>query len=66
MKGSSLYLLGAAVVLGATVYQLVEHGVPVRREYDVTVPKELSGLRMVMLSDLHCNPLICDNNRVIR
>lgn len=67
MKKSGLFSLGmAAVALGATIYQLVEHGVPVRREYDVAVPEELSGLRMVMLSDLHCNPLICNNGRVIQ
>lgn len=67
MKKSGLFLLGTvAVALGAAVYQLVEHGVPVRREYEVEVPAELSGLRMVMLSDLHCNPLICNNKRVIQ
>lgn len=66
MKSSSLFLLGtAATVLGATLYQLAEHGVPVKREYDVEVPEALSGLRMLLLSDLHCNPLICNNNRVI-
>ena len=66
MKSGSLFLLGATTVFGATAYQLIEHGVPVRREYDVTVPEELSGLRMVLLSDLHCNPLICGNDRVIQ
>ncbi len=67
MKGSGLFFLGTAVaVLGATIYQLVEHGVPVRREYDVEVPEELSGLRILLLSDLHCNPLICNNERVLR
>ncbi len=67
MKGSSLFLLGtAALALGATLYQLVEHGVPARREYDVEVPEELSGLRILLLSDLHCNPLICNNSRVLR
>jgi len=67
MKGRCLFFLGAATtVLGATIYQLIEHGVPVRREYDVEVPEELSGLRILLLSDLHCNPLICKNERVIR
>ncbi len=67
MKSSSMFLLGtAAVALAATIYQLVEHGVPVKREYDVDVPEELSGLRILMLSDLHCNPLICNNNSVIQ
>ena len=67
MKGSGLFFLGAAVtVLGATFYQLIEHGVPVRREYDVEVPEELSGLRILLLSDLHCNPLICKNEKVLR
>lgn len=67
MKSSSMFFLGtAAVALGATIYQLIEHGVPVRREYDVEVPEELSGLRILMLSDLHCNPLICKNDRVIK
>ncbi len=66
MKNSGWLFLGtAALALGATVYQLVEHGVPVRREYDVEVPEALSGLRIMMLSDLHCNPLICNNERVI-
>lgn len=66
MKNSSLFLLGtAAVALCATMYQMIEHGVPVKREYDVEVPEELSGLRILMLSDLHCNPLICKNDRVI-
>ena len=67
MKNSGLLFLGAAVLAaGATVYQLIEHGVPVRREYDVEVPETLSGLRILMLSDLHCNPLICNNARVLR
>ncbi len=66
MKLGSLFSLGIATVAGATIYQLIEHGVPVRREYDVYVPEELSGLRILMLSDLHCNPLICNNKRVIR
>lgn len=67
MNGTGLLISGAAtVVLGAAVYQLVEHGVPVKREYDVTVPEGLSGLRILMISDLHCNPLICSNDFVIR
>lgn len=67
MKSSSLFFLGtAALALGATFYQLVEHGVPVKREYDVEVPEGLAGLRILMLSDLHCNPLICNNRRVFR
>ncbi len=67
MKGSGLIFLGTvAAVFGATIYQLIEHGVPVRREYDIEVPEELSGLKILLLSDLHCNPLICNNERVIR
>lgn len=67
MKNSGLFLLGSAVLaLGATLYQLVEHGVPVKREYDVDVPESLSGLRILLLSDLHCNPLICNNKKVLR
>ncbi len=67
MKSSGMILLGtAAVALAATVYQLVEHGVPVKREYDVTVPDGLAGLRILLLSDLHCNPLICHNERVLQ
>ena len=67
MKRSSLFFLGtAAIAIGATIYQLAEHGVPVRREYDAEVPEGLSGLRILMLSDLHCNPLICNNARVLR
>lgn len=50
----------------ATLYQLWEHGVPVRREYTVEVPEELSGLRFLLLSDLHCNPLLCKNNYFLR
>lgn len=66
MKGSGLFFAGAvAAVFGATIYQLVEHGVPVRREYDVNVPEELSGLRILLLSDLHCNPLICNNEHFL-
>lgn len=66
MKNSGWFIAGAAVLaLGATIYQLVEHGVPVRREYEAEVPEGLSGLRILMLSDLHCNPLICKNERVI-
>lgn len=67
MKKLSLVLPGVLMtVLGATLYQIMEHGIPVRREYDVTVPDELSGLRILLLSDLHCNPLICNNNKVIQ
>ncbi len=65
MKISSLFFAGLAAVAAATLYQLAEHGVPVRREYEVYVPEELSGLRILMLSDLHCNPLICSNKRVM-
>jgi len=66
MKRSGMFFLGAVTVLGATIYQLIEHGVPVRREYDVEVPKKLSGLKILLISDLHCNPLICNNERVIQ
>lgn len=67
MKCSGIVLLGTvATVLAATIYQLVEHGVPVKREYDAEVPEELAGLRILMLSDLHCNPLICNNKRVLQ
>lgn len=67
MSGNSLLFFGmAAVAVGATLYQLIEHGVPVKREYSVAVPKELSGLRILLLSDLHCNPLLCKNNRIIK
>lgn len=66
MKGCGLLFLGAATVLGATIYQLIEHGIPVRREYDVEVPEKLSGLKILLISDLHCNPLICNNQRVIQ
>lgn len=66
MRGITLLLGAAGVALGATLYQLVEHGIPVRREYDVEVPEELAGLRIVLLSDLHCNPLICANDRLIQ
>lgn len=67
MRNSGLFLFGTAVLaLGATLYQLVEHGVPVRREYDVVVPEGLSGLRILLLSDLHCNPLICNNKKVLQ
>ena len=48
------------------MYQLVEHGVPVRREYVVEVPEGISGLRILLLSDLHCNPLICNNEKVLQ
>ena len=66
MKGSGFIFLGAATVVGASIYQLMEHGIPVRREYEVEVPESLSGLRILLLSDLHCNPLICKNERVLR
>ena len=67
MKCSGIVLLGTvATVLAATTYQLVEHGVPVKREYNAEVPEELAGLRILMLSDLHCNPLICNNKRVLQ
>ncbi|MBR2408120.1 MAG: metallophosphoesterase [Lachnospiraceae bacterium] len=67
MKNSSLFLLATAgVALGATVYQLIEHGVPVKREYDAEVPEKLSGLRILLLSDLHCNPLICSNETIVK
>ncbi len=66
VTGSKLFLLGTAAVCCATIYQLIEHGIPVRREYEVTVPEPLSGLRMVLISDLHCNPLICNNKRVLQ
>ena len=67
MKESGLFFLGVtATVLGAMIYQLIEHGMPVRREYDIDVPDELSGLRILLLSDLHCNPLICKTEHVIR
>lgn len=66
MTGNGLLLLGAAIVAGAAVYQLAEHGIPVKREYDVAVPNGLEGLRILLLSDLHCNPLICNNKKVLR
>lgn len=67
MRQSVLCLLGlTAAALGATVYQLVEHGVPIRREYDIEVPEALSGLRILFISDLHCNPLICNNVHVMQ
>lgn len=67
MKISSMVMPGAAAAAClAAVYECFEHGVPVRREYEVTVPEELSGLRMLLLSDLHCNPFICNNKRVFQ
>lgn len=66
MTGNGLLLLGAAIVAGAAVYQLAEHGIPVKREYNVAVPNGLEGLRILLLSDLHCNPLICNNKKVLR
>lgn len=67
MKNNGLFFAGAALLaLGATLYQLVEHGVPVRREYDAEVPEALSGLKILLLSDLHCNPLLCNNDWLIR
>lgn len=67
MKNSGRFLLGTAILtFGAMLYQLVEHGVPVRREYEAEVPEELSGLRILLISDLHCNPLICKNKTVIK
>lgn len=67
MKISSMVVSGlAASACLAAVYECFEHGVPVRREYEVVVPEELSGLRMLLLSDLHCNPFICSNERVFR
>lgn len=66
MKKCDWFLSGMTAAFGAAVYQLIEHGVPTRREYEVIVPEEISGLRMVFLSDLHCNPLICNNRRVLR
>lgn len=50
----------------ASLYQLIEHGVPIRREYTVEVPEGLAGLRILLISDLHCNPLICSNNTVMK
>jgi len=49
----------------ASLYQLAEHGIPVRREYTVEVPETLADLRILLISDLHCNPLICTNKRVL-
>lgn len=66
MKMDGIALLGAAAVFGMAAYECFEHGVPVRREYDVFVPEELAGLRILLLSDLHCNPLICKNERVFQ
>ena len=66
MTGNGLLLLGAVIVAGAAVYQLAEHGIPVKREYNVVVPNGLEGLRILLLSDLHCNPLICNNKKVLR
>ena len=67
MRNSGLFLFGTAILtLGATLYQLVEHGVPVKRKYDVEVPEGLSGLRILLISDLHCNPLICNNKKVLQ
>lgn len=66
MKKGSKFLTGTLVMAAAaTLYQLWEHGVPVRREYAVEVPEELAGLKLVLLSDLHCNPLICNNKRFL-
>lgn len=66
MKMDRIALLGAAAVSGMAAYECFEHGVPVRRRYDVFVPEELAGLRILLLSDLHCNPLICKNERVFQ
>lgn len=66
MKMDGIALLGTAAVFGMAAYECFEHGVPVRRGYDVFVPEELAGLRILLLSDLHCNPLICENERVFQ
>lgn len=67
MKISSRVMSGAAAAAClAAVYECFEHGVPVRRDYEVTVPEELSGLRLLLLSDLHCNPFICSNQQIVQ
>ncbi len=66
MKIGKMALLGAAAAFGMTAYEGFEHGVPVRRAYDIFVPEALAGLRILLLSDLHCNPLICKNERVFQ
>lgn len=66
MKMDRIALLGTAAVFGMAAYECFEHGVPVRRGYDVFVPEGLAGLRILLLSDLHCNPLICKNERVFQ
>ncbi len=67
MKNRKRLLAGLfAVAGGATLYQLAEHGIPVRREYTVEVPEAIAGLRILLISDLHCNPLICSNKRIVR
>ena len=66
MTANKLFLVGAVTVCCATFYQLIEHGIPVRREYEVSVPEPLSGLRILLISDFHCNPLLYNSKRLMK
>mgnify|MGYP003290440314 CR=1 FL=1 len=55
----------AAAIFGSA-YCFYEHAFPKRTEYTVNTPEDIAGMRILMLSDLHCNPFICNNERFLQ
>lgn len=64
MKKLSQTLFFGAIAAG-TVYEIFEHAVPARNSVTVSVPEPLAGLKLLLLSDLHCNPFICRNKAFV-
>lgn len=64
MKNIGRNAILTAAAAGAA-YELYEHSVPARMEYTVSVPEPLSGLKIMLLSDLHCNPFVCKNKKFL-
>lgn len=61
----SFFVTAGALAASYTAYNITEHAIPTKSSYMVRVPKELAGLKLLLLSDLHGNPFLCNNNKLI-
>ena len=64
MKSIGYKAFLTAIAAGAA-YEAYEHAVLARRSYTVSVPEALAGLKLLLLSDLHCNPFVCNNKHIL-
>lgn len=51
-----------AIVAAGVFYECWEHAFPYRNEYTIETPDGISGLKILFISDFHCNSYLCWNS----